>query len=92
MVLNLHHSCSFTQKFCAYDFLCRSGRTTWRSEDLRTERTDGQWDLAFRLYRRVIEIDDGRPLLRPRTAAELIANQNMREQVYPTTAADAGEP
>jgi hypothetical protein len=26
------------------------------------------------------------------TAAELIANQNPREQVYPTTVADAGQP
>jgi hypothetical protein len=26
------------------------------------------------------------------TNAELIANQNLREQVYPTTVADAGEP
>ena len=43
----------------------RSDRTTWRSEDLPTERTDGQWDLTFRLYRRVIEIDDGRLLPRP---------------------------
>jgi hypothetical protein len=26
------------------------------------------------------------------TAMELIANQNLREQVYPTTVADAGQP
>jgi hypothetical protein len=35
------------------------------SEDLPTERTDGQWDLAFRLYRRVTETDDGSLLPSP---------------------------
>src|SRR5580704_13811726 len=31
MILNLHHSCSFAQNYCAYDFLRRSVRTTCRS-------------------------------------------------------------
>jgi len=83
MILNLHHSCSFAQKYCAYDFLRRSGRTTWRSEDLPTERTDGQRDLAFRLYRRVIEIDDGRLLLRPYMSPATIVVMGHLELSFP---------
>jgi hypothetical protein len=53
----------FAQKYCA------KTSSADQPDDLAfrrppTERTDGQQDLAFRLYRRVIEIDDGR-LLRP---------------------------
>jgi hypothetical protein len=44
---------------------------------------DGQWDLAFRLYRWVIKIDDGRLLLRPYMSPATIVVRGSSGTFFP---------